>query len=488
MAPSDNEDLVARLEDDPIVQALGSRPRFIPLRHGDLRDDLISRYEFGAQDKARFLSICLKLQQIFHAEHLSQLLQLEEIYSPLDPDSQIMEIDDSDEQERAQLTEKLFDRVSGLLFSAHYKRLDRTELERAVEVASQWNVRLDVDFELYDRLEVFARGYHAVTVERRRWTNLFRLEKIELPEFERLIMAFRLKQAETPAAKVKSNETEEAETKNRRARLSQRISKLLKGTDDDAMSEKYVYLKTFKNIPETDLEVLLPGSKVKLSMLDRGKILLPTAMIFFKISRFVAVLAAVLAAIVAANFVLDDILTLLMIGGAIIGYIVKSILSYFRTKDKYQFGLTKNLYLKNLGNNSGVIYRILNEAEEQELLETILGYTVLWRAEETAQQSHIRFDGLSSDEIDRQCEKYLYDLTQMNIDFEVFDSLGKLARLGLAEVDAKGRWSAVPVEQAGDNLDASWKRLFQARGMRVEFEPQDGESKPSLPESDLFTG
>ena len=492
MNSSDNDDLVARIEDDPIAQSLGSRSRFIPLRHRDLCDDLIQRYRLLSQQRAEFLSICAKLQQIFHAEHLSQLLQLEEIYSPLDPDSQIVELDEGEEDERGQLTEKLFDRVSGLLYSAHYKRLNRDELERAVEVASQWNVRLDVDFELYDRLEVFARGYHAVTVKRRKWKNFFREEKIELPEFERLFLAFRLKQ---PKVKSKPVKEEQETKKSRRAQLASSISSFLAGDDDDAMSFKYVYLKTFKNIPETDLEVLLPGSKVKLSMLDRGKILLPTALAFFKISRLVAVLGAVIVAAASAKHlfdeVVDEVLALVLVASAIIGYIIKSVLSYLRTKDKYQFGLTKNLYLKNLGNNSGVIYRILNEAEEQELLETILGYSVLWQAEVKAKRGNRAFDGLTSKELDRDCEQYLIEVAELNVDFEVDDSLGKLARLGLAHVDKNGRWTAVPIEQAGDCLDASWKRLFQARGMRVEFDPAERmaqkQTKSALPESDLFT-
>ena len=141
---------------------------------------------------------------------------------------------------------------------------------------------------------------------------------------------------------------------------------MLTGKDDNAMDADHVYLKTFKNIPETDLEILLPGSKVRLSMLDRGKILLPTAMALFKMSRFFVLLGTIsLVGLAVAKF--DDILALLLVTGAIIGYFVKSVLSYFRTKQKYQFGLTKSLYLKNLGNNSGVLYRILNEAEEQEL-------------------------------------------------------------------------------------------------------------------------
>ena len=468
---TDHEQLVASIEDDPIARSLDTRTTFIPLRHSDLVHDLLEKYQIQGQQRSLLTGMCSRLQRIFHAEHLTQLLQLEEIYGPLDPDSQAVEIEKRDSEKRDQLTEKLFDRVSGLLFSAHYKRLERKDLIRAVDMASQWNVRLEVNFDLYDRLEIFARGYHVVEVTRRRWQNFYRTETIELPEFERLIMAFRLK-PDAVAAPVKD---ENGVRKTRRQEITSRISRLLAGDDENAMDADHVYLKTFKNIPETDLEILLPGSKVRLSMLDRGKILMPTAMALFKLWRFFVVLTAV----VISSFV-DNILALLVVSGAIIGYCVKSVLSYFRTKQKYQFGLTKSLYLKNLGNNSGVLYRILNEAEEQELLETILGYTILWQKECETKSKGEDFPGITSDEMDREVETYLADLTKIDIDFEIFDSLGKLARLGLANVDSGGRWTAIPIEEAEQCLDDSWSRLFQVRGMRVEFDDtkRDG----------LFTG
>ncbi len=37
-----------------------------------------------------------------------------------------------------------------------------------------------------------------------------------------------------------------------------------------------VYIKIFKDIPKVDLEMLLPGTRFKLSLMDRGKIVLPT--------------------------------------------------------------------------------------------------------------------------------------------------------------------------------------------------------------------
>ena len=475
---TDPIELVATIKEDPIARSLDSRATFIPLRHSDLVLDLVERFRISGQESVQFSAMSSRLQRIFHAEHLTQLLQLEEIYGPLDPDSQAVELRNRDDEKRNQLTEQLFDRVSGLLFSAHYKRLDRKDLERAVDMASQWGVRLQVNFDLYERLEIFARGYHVVEVQRRRWQNFFRVEKIELPEFERLIMAFRLKPEaveETPEDVVES-----LAKRNRRKELANKISRLLAGNDADAMDANHVYLKTFKNIPETDLEILLPGSKVRLSMLDRGKILLPTAMALFKMSRFFVLFTTVVigVGVVASK---DEILAFLIVSGAIVGYFGKSVLSYFRTKQSYQFGLTKSLYLKNLGNNSGVLYRILNEAEEQELLEAILGYTILWQHQQKVELTGEKFVGLTSDEMDLEVEAYLSDLTKVDIDFEIFDSLGKLARLGLANVDATGRWTAIPIDQAEKCLDDSWSRLFQVRGMRVEF---DDPKK----EDGLFTG
>ena len=37
-----------------------------------------------------------------------------------------------------------------------------------------------------------------------------------------------------------------------------------------------VYIKLFKDIPKADLDMLLPGTQVKMSLVDRAKILLPT--------------------------------------------------------------------------------------------------------------------------------------------------------------------------------------------------------------------
>ena len=435
---SQHENLVGRIEDDPIAQQLPDRPTFIPLRQADLKSGLVDLYSLQDADLDSFQKLCDRVGALFHVEHQTTLLRLEKIYELLDPDTQLLAMESLGKEKLDAVGDQLIDQVSGLLFSAHYKRLTRKEIQRAIDVGWQWGVKLEVDFELFDRLEIFARGYRKVDIHRRRWQRAFLKETIELPEFTRLIMVFRVK--------------EEPENKKKDAR--------------GKLDSRFVYLKTFKDIPESEVEILLPGSKIRLTKMDRAKILFPTlsglAITIYKFSRSALLLTLAFSWGMIFGWTV-------LIGGSI-GYIVKSVMSYFRTKKNYQSGLTKNLYLKNLDNNLGVLYRILNEAEEQEVSETILAYTVLWKHPEfrdsgarfrqldEAVEAFIKSSvcrALDDENTTGQCEHRAAD-----VDFEVHDALGKLARLGLATVDREGYWKAVPIEQATDTIADRWKQLL----------------------------
>jgi len=416
--------VVHRIEEDPIAQRLDPRHTFIPVRCSDLNAKLVETIDLSPQQRDHFKLLAQRLQAIFHAEHLSAMLRLEDLYGPLDPDDDAIEIRHLSAQERDLQVDRMIDSLSSLLYRAHYKRLSREEIKTAVQLGSNWSAKLKVDFELYARLEIFARGYRIVEVSRRRWQNCFREEIIEQPELQRLIIAFRLK----PDEKNKGD------------------------FDPDN-----VYLKTFKNIPETDLEMLLPGAKIKLSMVDRGKIILPTisgmAITIYKLIRGLIVLT--LAVTVLA------ILKWIVFIGVVGGYIIKSVLGYFRTKDKFEFGLTRSLYLKNLDNNSSVLFRILHEAEEQELMEAILCYMLLWDYCRSAGCDV----GLDETALDELVEGYIFKQINIDVDFEIHDALGKLARLGLVSVDSAGRWTPISLDKSVASLEENWEKIFRVRPM-----------------------
>jgi len=229
-----------RPEERPLVD---ERDLYIPLRHGDLIRRLAEELALEGEERQRFDSLCQKLVALFHVEHLAALIEVEDLYAPLDPDGEVVDLTPDAPGEVERNVEAILDRLSSLLHAAHYEQLSQQVLEEAIEVGGAWNVRLDVDFSVFDRLLVFARGYRRIQLTRRRWHRFFREESIEIPEFQRLVLVFRLK-------------------------AHKRV--------DPTLRTDVLYLKVFKNIPESELEVLLPGSRVRFSLLDQGKILLPT--------------------------------------------------------------------------------------------------------------------------------------------------------------------------------------------------------------------
>ncbi|MBN1912074.1 MAG: DUF3754 domain-containing protein, partial [Pirellulales bacterium] len=251
--------------------------------------------------------------------------------------------------------------------------------------------------------------------KRRRWRGWRADEEIEVPLYQRLVVMFRLR----PHRDVPGD-----------------------------MDVKPVYVKLFKNIPQQDIDMLLPATRFRLSLMDRGKIILPT-LSGVAIGAYKIVQGALLVAVAG----LYGALAFLGLVGGTLGYGVKSFLGYLRTKERYQLSLTRSLYYQNLDNNAGVFYRVLDEAEEQEGLEAVLAYALLRR--------RAGGEGWTQEQLDREAEDYLQELLDRAIDFDVRDALAKLARLGCATQDATARWHAVPLGEAIARLDQAWDDYFR---------------------------
>jgi hypothetical protein len=144
-----------------------------------------------------------------------------------------------------------------------------------------------------------------------------------------------------------------------------------------------------------------------------------------------------------------------LVGGAL-AYGVRSLLGYMQTKERYQLNLTRSLYYQNLDNNAGVLFRLLDEAEEQECREAMLAYFVLWREAPD--------EGLPSEALDRAIERLLVRLASLDVDFEIGDALEKLVRLRLVTT-SDGRHRSVPIDSALAALDEAWDNLFSRCGV-----------------------
>jgi hypothetical protein len=391
------------------------REHVIPLRRAEVIRLLAEDPRSPPAERDQFLRLCQMLSATFHYEYHARLEALKEAYAPFNPDACTSTLRECTDAERERLVPEVFDRFVELLQRANYEHLSRAEIEQAMGAASDWGLRLHVDFDVFRRLEVYARGDVLERRVRRSWKTRYREVEVVVPLYQRLVVIFQLREHQ---------------------HLKQ------------AADSRAVCIKLFKNIPKQDLEMLLPGTRFHLTLLDRGKILLPTvsglALAAFKIVRG--------ALWVAFAGVYGGAIAVLGLVGGTVGYGVKSFLGYLRTKEKYQLNLTRSLYYQNLDNNEGVLYRLLDEAEEQDFIETILAYALL--------RSDADGEGWTQGRLDREAETCLSELLGFAVDFEIRDALDKLARLGFASQTPDGRWHAAPLAGVCARLDRVWDGYF----------------------------
>lgn len=358
-------------------------------------------------ERDQFVRWCERLTVVVHHEYHERLEAIKNDYDPFNPDVATSGELERTSQERQEAAARLFANLTALLKCANYQRLSRDEIENAAEAASDWGVNLNIDFDVFEHLEVFSRGDIISTRWRRHWGTGYRRQRVDVPVYERLVVLFQLREHK---------------------RLDERVD------------TRAIYLKLFKNIPKQDIDMLLPCGNFQMSWLDHGKVIVPTMSGFL-----MAVAKGFTAAIGALFHGFWGLIAFLGFIAGTAGYGVKSFLGYLRTKDKYRLNLTQNLYYQNLDNNAGVMFRILDEAEEQECREAILAYALLRR-----RAGH---DGWTERELDEAAESFLQDALDFPVDFEVADALQKLTRLRCCSVDETGRLRAASLEVACAALD-----------------------------------
>jgi hypothetical protein len=411
------------------------REHFIPLRKQELIDLLCSDEGLRAEGADEFRQFCRLLSATYHFEYHQKLEALKNAYAPFDPDRDTRPLGKLGAEEKQRHLNKLFCDFAWLMERANFKHLCSHDLEPYQRTASDWGIRMDVDFSCFERLAIFARGDVEQKRTRRRLRNWYRLESTTVPVFQRLVIILKLR----PHRRLSSK----ADTES-------------------------VYLKIFKDIPKLDLNMLLPGARVMMSYLDRSKISFPVLTgVGALVSKPLAALAVVfpsllqLAGSIGAG--LDDALknfansgspswALWGLASGSLGYGYRSYYGYQQTRQRYRLTLTENLYFQNLDNNGGVLVRLLDEAEEQECREALLAYFFLWRRAGER--------GWTSAELDDAIEAYLEQRAGVKVDFEIGDAIRKLEELRIVE-KLGDRYRARPLDRALQVLDAAWDSYFR---------------------------
>ena len=201
-------------------------------------------------------------------------------------------------------------------------------------------------------------------------------------------------------------------------------------------AQRKIFVKAFRDIPMADLEVVFPAKRISMEPVDVVKLVVigavGVAVMLFKLA-FTAVLNPLLL-----------LVALISVGG----YAGKIFVGFKAAKDRYHHLVTQSLYQKNLDNDLGVIFYVVDALEEQEFNEAVLAYFCLLQDGEMTQKK-----------LDACCERYLEQHFDVEVNFEVYDAIAKLVRERI--VDRTGdRYRAVPLEEAIRRLNCNWDSFF----------------------------
>ena len=366
------------------------------------------RLDDGAQKV--FGDACAEIEQAFQGEFHEIRQRIKDVYAPLDPDADTRLVNlETDAEEK----DSLVDLLGGLLERANYEKVSGRDLQRALRASSLFQVRLYVDMEDFEEVLLYTRGASQRQETLRELFGLWR-RKVEFINYDRVVLYIRFRE---------------------------------NIDNDSALGDcrgGSTMLKLFQNVPAADLEMLFPNIRVGMRWLDRVLIGVPAlvsgGLVFTTKAGATLLLLGSLIGFwlgLSSKPVELDKAALIALGaglGALGGYLWKQFSNFRNRKLKYTQALTENLYFKLLDNNAGVLFRLLDDAEESECKESLLAYYFLLAEGEP----------MTAEALDSAIENWLANSWQCRIDFEIDDALAKLSRLNLIRPAAEGRWEPVP--------------------------------------------
>lgn len=316
-----------------------------------------------------------------------------------------------------------------VLERGNYVKVDQKTIDEAFINSDLIGLKLAINFNDFKDYGIFVRGHHKA---KEKVTRFFIFKKeIEFEYYDRVMIYL--------------NYNDENYFKNKGVRLNTL-----------PFDPGCIVLKIFKRVPKNDLETIFPNAVPKMSRLDKILFWVPGigGGISLLASKVIPALVAMYGAYKTGESIdlLNSKTSLnqgLIALGVLGGYLFRQYSSFVNKKIKYSKMLSDSLYFKNLGNNSGAFYSLINSSEEEELKETILAYAFLSRSK----------NALTAKELDSQIELWFKTSHNINLDFDVDDALNKLKSIGLG-FETNGNWSVIPINKALVRIDEIWDGIF----------------------------
>ncbi len=406
--------------------------RFIPFRKASIVTMCVDEVPY--EERESFRAFADLLASLLHHEFRARLEAIKDAYYPFNPDSDTRSIVEPGPAERQAAQQRLVDELAGLAEDANFERISVDDLGRAFVEESLMKVRLEADFDDFEKIVFYRRGEHTRREEVKHFLGL-RRRTLEFTTYAKVLVYVKFQDAAYFEAKGKK-------------------------VDALPFTPGSTIIKLFQNVPRADLEMLFPNAQVRMRPIDKLLIGVPAA-----VSGVIVVATKLIAAVLPVLLLLGFWVGLrrepvqlnqgqvIALGVGLMafgGFVVRQFAKFKTRKIQFMKALSENLYFRNLDNDAGVFHHLLDAAEEEEVKEALLAYHFLRTAG----------GPLTAAELDGRIEEWFVRRWEASFDFEVDDGVAKLRRLRLVDDDGRGQLAAVQLDEAKRRLDETWDGLF----------------------------
>lgn len=413
------------------VDPPAKRETFIPVTITALVDRLTTRQTWPKGEERKAHRFFRYLEYWRRQQYTARMLELQPSYEPFSPDSDLLITRQYSKDELDVMQARVIKEMRVLLDQANYTEVKPSDVNIILTKDSHYGLDLHVDLGAFDECLLFYRGATTRRDSRRSWRKFMRREEFDVPIFQRLFVLFKLKPYEERLREIMIKEKLDRPE-------AEKVLKRLRSMLPKDINENCIYMKLFKNIPRSDIEMCFPNTEVRFRLFDKVKLGV-TASGGLGVG---AVGAAGKLAAVASNPIAA--------AGAVAGLgavAVRQFMSFTNQKQRYMVVMAQNLYFHSMADNGSAMVKLAERAAEEDVKEEMLLYSVL--AKEPATHADLPA-------IDAAIEHYLHETFDINVDFDLEDALSRLVGDGLVREDENGKLITMAPHEASEHLDSKW--------------------------------
>ena len=415
---------------------------FIPVSRFEIAEELIKHGQWGDATPDQVRRLFRYLAAWRHVVYKERLDELDQTYMPFSSETDLLRIGDITDAQREDYRGRFLAGLKRLLKQANYIEISLDKVSELMNQGSLYKLDLKVELADFEECILFRRGTDFKTLKRRSpWTGYLVEKTIRYPIYQRLCVVLKLWPEDVRVAQV----MKEQKVNRQQAR---KIVRKSRSSLPDGIEADKIYVKLFRDIPHAELEMLFPNTQVRLSRLDKIRIGGSAASgvglgVFGLVTKLLAAAAFSPYALIVGLFGLGTVM-------------FRQVMGFFNQRTQYMKVLAQNLYFHSLADNRSAFTLLANRAEEEDIKEEMLLYTIL--SNETIHRHEMQ-------DVRTHLSAWLREKYEVDVDFDAEDALSRLVRDGVVKEAPDGLLTTLRPAEALSHYDEMWDGYLQPGGM-----------------------